>query len=96
MKLDQQQSFAGPSMQKPEQEGRGSEILSLLKGNIREYAMYIALVVIFVIFTIATKGLFLSPRNLINLINQTGYVAVLAIGMTLILIIKHIDLAVGL
>lgn len=95
MKLDQQQSFAGPSMQKPEQEGRGSEILSLLKGNIREYAMYIALVVIFVIFTIATKGLFLSPRNLINLINQTGYVAVLAIGMTLILIIKHIDLAVG-
>ena len=57
--------------------------------------MYIALVVIFVIFTIATNGLFLSPRNLINLVNQTGYVAVLAIGMTLILIIKHIDLAVG-
>ena len=35
------------------------------------------------------------PRNLVNLVNQTGYVAVLAIGMTLILIIRHIDLSVG-
>lgn len=75
--------------------GLGGELKSLLLGNIRDYAMYIALVVIFVIFTIATKGLFLSSRNLINLVNQTGYVAVLAIGMTLILIIKHIDLSVG-
>lgn len=76
-------------------EGVGGELKELLLGNIRDYAMYIALVVIFVIFTIATKGLFLSSRNLINLVNQTGYVAVLAIGMTLILIIKHIDLSVG-
>src|SRR5690554_3362565 len=76
-------------------ESLAAEVTSLLVKNIREYAMYIALVVIFVIFTIATNGLFLSPRNLINLVNQTGYVAVLAIGMTLILIIKHIDLAVG-
>ncbi len=39
--------------------------------------------------------MFLSSRNLTDLINQTGYVAVLAIGMTIILIIKHIDLSVG-
>lgn len=76
-------------------EGLGSEVASLLVNNIRDYAMYIALAVIFLIFTIATKGLFLSSRNLINLVNQTGYVAVLAIGMTLILIIKHIDLSIG-
>ena len=76
-------------------EGLGSEVASLLFNNIRDYAMYIALAVIFLIFTIATKGLFLSSRNLINLVNQTGYVAVLAIGMTLILIIKHIDLSIG-
>lgn len=72
-----------------------SELGALFVNNIRDYAMYIALVVIFVIFSVATKGLFLSSRNLINLVNQTGYVAVLAIGMTLILIIKHIDLSVG-
>lgn len=75
--------------------GLATEISSLLVSNIRDYAMYIALVVIFVIFTIATNGLFISSRNLINLVNQTGYVAVLAIGMTLILIIKHIDLSIG-
>ncbi len=80
---------------KPEKEGYGSELASLLMNNIRDYAMYFALMVIFLIFTVATNGLFLSSRNLINLVNQTGYVAVLAIGMTLILIIKHIDLAIG-
>ncbi|MEG1515999.1 MAG: sugar ABC transporter permease [Clostridia bacterium] len=68
---------------------------SLFKSNLRDYVMYIALVVIFLIFGVMTKGLFLSPRNLSDLINQTGYVAVLAIGMTCILIIKHIDLSVG-
>lgn len=76
-------------------ESLGTEIAGLLRDNVRDYAMYIALVVIFVIFTIATDGLFLSSRNLVNLVNQTGYVAVLAIGMTLVLIIKHIDLSVG-
>ncbi len=73
----------------------GTEIVTMLKSNMRDYAMYIALVVIFIFFGIKTSGLFLSSRNLSDLINQTGYVAVLAIGMTIILIIKHIDLSVG-
>ncbi len=73
----------------------GSEIGTMLKSNVRDYAMYIASVVIFIFFGFRTNGLFLSSRNLTDLINQTGYVAVLAIGMTIILIIKHIDLSVG-
>ncbi|SHL30873.1 putative multiple sugar transport system permease protein [Anaerocolumna jejuensis DSM 15929] len=73
----------------------GTEIATMLKSNVRDYAMYIALVLIFIFFGIRTGGLFLSSRNLSDLINQTGYVAVLAIGMTIILIIKHIDLSVG-
>ena len=75
--------------------GLGSEIVSLLKSNIRDYMMYIALVVIMAFFTIKTNGGFIQARNLSNLINQAGYVAILAIGMTLILILKHIDLSVG-
>ncbi len=75
--------------------GFGREFGTLLKNNVRDYVMYIALVAIFLFFAVMTKGRFLSPRNLSDLINQTGYVAVLAIGMTLILIIKHIDLSVG-
>jgi putative multiple sugar transport system permease protein len=57
--------------------------------------MYIALLVIMAIFTITTKGVFISSRNIGNLINQTGYIAVLAVGMTLVIIIQHIDLSVG-
>lgn len=72
-----------------------SEAKNLMKQNIREYGMYIALVVIMLTFSIATDGLFMSSRNISNLINQTGYIAVLAVGMTLILIIRHIDLSVG-
>ena len=67
----------------------------LFHENIREWGMYIALLVIMIIFTITTKGVFLSSRNISNLINQTGYIAILAIGMTLVIIISHIDLSVG-
>ena len=71
------------------------DINKILRQNIREWGMYIALLVIMAFFTITTKGVFLSSRNIGNLINQTGYIAVLAVGMTLVIIISHIDLSVG-
>lgn len=71
------------------------ELSQNLKRNIREYGMYIALFVIILIFTIATDGMFISSRNISNLFNQMGYIAVLAIGMTLVIVIRHIDLSVG-
>jgi putative multiple sugar transport system permease protein len=67
----------------------------LLQQNIREYGMYIALAVIMVVFSITTKGLFLSSRNISNLINQNGYIMVLAVGMTLVIVARQIDLSVG-
>lgn len=67
----------------------------LFRNNIRDYGMYIALAVIFIFFTISTGGLFVQPRNLFNLIQQTGYIAVMSVGMTLIIVIRHIDLSVG-
>lgn len=75
--------------------GLGKEIVELLKNNIRDYMMYITLVVIMGFFTWKTNGGFLQARNISNLVNQAAYVAVLAIGMTVILILKHIDLSVG-
>ncbi|WP_245860237.1 sugar ABC transporter permease [Candidatus Chloroploca asiatica] len=71
------------------------DLSKVLRQNIRDYGMYIALFVIMVIFAITTNGIFLSPRNLSNLLNQTGYIAVLAVGMTLVIVIRHIDLSVG-
>jgi putative multiple sugar transport system permease protein len=72
-----------------------TDLKNITKKNIREYGMYIALVAIFVFFTIATNGIFISSRNISNLLNQTGYIAVLAVGMTLVIVIRHIDLSVG-
>lgn len=71
------------------------ELYGLFRNNIRDYGMYIALAVIFIFFTITTNGLFLTPRNVFNLIQQTGYIAVMSVGMTLIIVIRHIDLSVG-
>ena len=71
------------------------EALKDQRHNIRDYGMYIAFVVIVVYFTIMTKGLFVSSRNIGNLVNATSYIAVLAVGMTLVIVIRHIDLSVG-
>lgn len=71
------------------------DVRKLLRENIRDYGMFIALFVIVLFFTLATDGLFISPRNLVNLVNQTGFIAVLAVGMTLVIVIRHIDLSVG-
>jgi len=70
-------------------------VQKLIRENIREYGMYIALFIIMAIFNIKTDGVFISSRNIANLMNQTGYIAVLAVGMTLVIVIRHIDLSVG-
>lgn len=72
-----------------------NELQKVLRQNIREYGMFIALFVIMGVFTATTDGVFISPRNISNLLNQTGYIAVLAVGMTLVIVIRHIDLSVG-
>src|SRR5574339_663521 len=72
-----------------------NDLQKVLKQNIREYGMFIALFLIMAIFTATTDGIFISSRNISNLLNQTGYIAVLAVGMTLVIVIRHIDLSVG-
>lgn len=73
----------------------GTDIKKVLKQNVRDYAMYIALFVVMAIFTVLTKGIFISPRNISNLLDQTGFLAVMAVGMTLVIIIRHFDMSVG-
>ncbi len=73
-----------------------NRLKSVLRGNIRQYAMIIALVVVVVIFEFLTKGILLKPLNISNLIQQNAYILILAIGMLLcILTIGNIDLSVG-
>ena len=63
--------------------------------HIRKFTMIIALVAIWIIFTVLTNGIFVSPRNLSNLFVQTVAVAIITIGMTLIIVTRNIDLSVG-
>ena len=72
-----------------------NETLKAQRHLIRDYGMYIAFVAIVIFFTIATKGLFVSSRNIGNLVNATSYIAILSVGMTLVIVIRHIDLSVG-
>lgn len=72
-----------------------NEARFLIKTNIRDYGMYIALFVIMLTFSVMTDGLFMSSRNISNLLDSAGYIAVLAVGMTLVIVIRHIDLSVG-
>lgn len=77
----------------------GQVLAESFRLNIRQYFMMIALVAIWIGFTIITaimgKPLFLSPDNMTNLIFQTSYIAILAVGMVLVIVAGHIDLSVG-
>ncbi|MEG0269146.1 MAG: sugar ABC transporter permease [Clostridia bacterium] len=73
-----------------------STIKSKLKGNMKQYTMLIALVVIVILFQFTTGGKLLKPMNVSNIVFQNAYVVILAVGMLLcILSGGNIDLAVG-
>jgi putative multiple sugar transport system permease protein len=64
-------------------------------GNVRQYGMIFALLLLVALFQILTDGLFLEPRNVTSLLVQNGYILILAIGMVMVIIAGHIDLSVG-
>ena len=68
---------------------------SSLSKFMTENGMFIALIAVVMIFQILTKGIMLKPLNITNLIQQNGYVLILAVGMLLVVIIGTVDLAVG-
>ncbi len=63
--------------------------------NLRQYGMMLALIGIFVVFTIATKGTLFFPDNFNNLVMQNSYVVILACGMVLCVLTGNVDLSVG-
>ncbi len=69
--------------------------LGNMKQNIRSYTMIIALVVIWGILALLTKGTSLSPRNLSILFRQTAVTGILALGMLLVIVTGNIDMSVG-
>ena len=63
--------------------------------NLRQYGILAALAIIVLLFQVLTGGRLLLPGNVNNLIQQNAYVLILAIGMVMVIIARHIDLSVG-
>ena len=66
-------------------------IVGIVKNNV---GILSVLVLLCVIVSIATS-MFLKPNNLISVLRQISINAYIALGMTLIIILGHIDLSVG-
>ncbi|MBR6404328.1 MAG: sugar ABC transporter permease [Eubacterium sp.] len=67
-----------------------------VKAFIKKYTMVIALVVVFIFFTVLTDGKLILAQNISNLLLQNAYVLVMACGMLLcILTDGNVDLSVG-
>ena len=63
--------------------------------NIQTYTIIIALVLIWVVFAIATEGGYVSPQNISNLFRQMSVTSIMAAGMVLVIVTGGIDLSVG-
>jgi D-xylose transport system permease protein len=75
-------------------------LLRATEVDTRMLGMIGALVLIWVGFNVYTQvqtgaGLFLTPRNLWNLTVQTSSIMIMATGMVLVIVMRHIDLSVG-
>ncbi|HPY36967.1 MAG TPA: sugar ABC transporter permease [Clostridia bacterium] len=70
-------------------------LADIIKNNMRQYTMIIALLLIWSIFTLLTKGVFIRPRNLSNLFLQMCTIGLLTGGMLLVMVSGNIDLSVG-
>lgn len=91
-------SNTGASSSKPE--GAFTRFLRATEIDARLLGMIGALVVIWIGFHVYGQvvngyGAFLTPRNLWNLSVQTASVGVMATGMVLVIVTRHIDLSVG-
>lgn len=62
---------------------------------LRAYTMLGALVLIWLFFHWQTDSIFLTPRNLSNLMLQTSVTGILAVGMLMVIVSGNIDLSVG-
>ena len=65
------------------------------KVALRAYVMIGVLAAIWLYFHWATNSIFLTPRNLSNLMTQMSVTAILAVGMLMVIVSGNIDLSVG-
>ncbi len=79
--------------------GPGTGLMDVIskrfRQNLQTYTIILALVGIWILFAVLTKGAFISPQNFSNLFRQMTVTSFLAIGMVLVIVTGGIDLSVG-
>ncbi|WP_061797888.1 xylose ABC transporter permease XylH [Serratia ficaria] len=70
-------------------------MLGLKSVNFQVLVMLAAIAAIMLFFTFTTEGVYLSARNISNLLRQTAITGILAVGMVFVIISAEIDLSVG-
>jgi len=89
--------MSNPSMAQPARPENTalSNVARGFRRNIQTYTIIIALILIWVVFAIATNGGYLSPQNISNLFRQMSVTSIMAAGMVLVIVTGGIDLSVG-
>jgi D-xylose transport system permease protein len=71
------------------------DLVAQTEMDLRLFGMLIALVVILLGFNVMSGGRMLTPTNMTTLAVQASSVAIMATGMTMIIVSRNIDLSVG-
>ncbi len=71
---------------------RANSIISILRSAA---GLLVAIALVWVVFSVLTDGVFVSDRNLSNLMRQTAITAIVALGMLVVIAQGEIDLSVG-
>lgn len=66
-----------------------------VSGIIRKYGVIIMLAVLIIVFSILRASTFLTVNNFLNVARQVSMLAIVAVGMTMVLLAGGIDLSVG-
>ncbi|WP_454858598.1 sugar ABC transporter permease [Rhizobium binxianense] len=66
----------------------------MLTGELRALPVVIALVALWIFFA-SQNSVFLTPRNVANLLQQSTVVGIMALGLMFVLLVKEIDLSVA-
>lgn len=63
---------------------------------VSKYGTLIAMAIMIVIFaSMVPNGIFLTTNNLLNIINQSSLTAIIASGLTMVLVVGEFDLSIG-
>lgn len=59
---------------------------------LRNYAVLILIVLLMIVLTLSSNA-FLTPRNLLNILNQNAPLAIIACALTMVIIVGGFDLS---